>query len=114
MTLVSGLQKQAQIGKLEVLYISYTRWDLPAEAELSLLFEAIFSLSQLEDFTLDIGYCNFTEQHIKLLCKSWKEIAGGKQLKELRVVHLLRSRVSGINETAFTEKIAKDIITTKK
>ena len=113
-TLVSGLHRQAQIGKLEVLYISYTRWDLLAEAELSLLFEAIFSLPQLEDFTLDIGYCNFTEQHIKLLCKSWKEIAGGKQLKELRVVHLLRSRVSGINETAFTEKIAKDIVTTKK
>ena len=118
MALVSGLHKQAQVGKLELLDISSNKWELLTEAELTQLFQAIFSLPQLETFTLLISnICYFTEQHIQLLCKCWREIAGGKQLKKVRIVPTasIMLKQSGFKvDTVFTEKIAKELVTTDK
>ena len=77
-----SLHKLAQLEMLEVIYPIYF-----SSAVVRPLFEAVVSLSQLENFTLGIkllmwhsdDYC----PHAEVLYKVWKEKAGGKRFKGL-------------------------------
>ena len=78
-SLVNGLYKQARLGSLESLQVrdDIGKYD---EDDITQLFDAIVSLPQLENFTLDI---NSNDQHADILYKLWKNKAGGKRFKGL-------------------------------
>ena len=83
LNIVHGLHKQAEVGNLEELYLSYH----PQDGSTPEIFEAIFSLPQMEKLTLALwisGFCG--ERYLEMLERSWREKAGGKQLKKLIVL----------------------------
>ena len=83
LNIVHGLHKQAEVGNLEELYLSYH----PQDGSTPEIFEAIFSLPQIEKLTLALwisGFCG--ERYLEMLERSWREKAGGKQLKKLIVI----------------------------
>ena len=83
LNVVHGLHKQAEVGNLEELSLSYH----PQDGSTQETFEAIFSLPQMEKLTLALkisGFCG--ERYLAMLERSWREKAGGKQLKKLIVI----------------------------
>ena len=79
-SLIHALHKQAELGSLETLkFIDGCRYR--DRAVITPLFDAIVSLPQLENFTLDVGF-HCPDCHM-ILYNQWKEKAGGKRFKRL-------------------------------
>ena len=79
-SLVHALHKQAELGSLETLkFIDGCRYR--DGAVVTPLFDAIVSLPQLENFTLNVGF-HCPDCHM-ILYNQWKEKAGGKRFKRL-------------------------------
>ena len=105
-SLIRGLHKQAQVGSLETLTFNdgYMYRD---DAAVTPLFDAIVSLPQLENFTLDVGFHCY--DHHMMLYNQWKEKAGGKRFK--RLVY----RSAGLHsvppqERSLLQNIAQDFV----
>ena len=79
-SLVHALHKQAQFGSLETLKFN-DGCRYRDGAVVTPLFDAIVSLPQLENFTLDVGF-HCPDCHM-ILYNQWKEKAGGKRFKRL-------------------------------
>ena len=83
LNIVHGLHKQAEVGNLEELYLLYH----PKDGSTLEIFEAIFSLPQMEKLTLALWISRFCgERYLEMLERSWREKAGGKQLKKLIIL----------------------------
>ena len=80
---VCGISKQALLGSLLKLDISYNRLGEAPDAALQLLFEALVSLPQIESFVLVIHDNDFNRHHLDLLRKIWEERSRGKKFREL-------------------------------
>ena len=80
--LTAGLQGQAEVcGSLNTLDISYNQLSEAPSGELQEFMEAIFSLPQLPNFTMDIGSNGFKEEHLKLVHRAWEKNSSGEKLK---------------------------------
>ena len=112
LNLVEGLHKQAKVGRLETLDVSHNRLDVMPESELSALLEAVFSLPNLEDFTLNISSNSITEEHLKLMHKLWRERADGKPLKKL--ICCQSKPLTDDSELTLIEDMARDFVLSKQ
>lgn len=84
--LARGLQKQAAVGTLEYLDLSESsigEQPIISISEVEMLFDAIFSLPQLECFALVIADNFLDPEHFTMLHAAWRQKAGGKKLKHL-------------------------------
>lgn len=84
--LAHGLRKQAEVGTLEYLDVSGNNIGeqiLASISEVDMLFDAIFSLPQLEGFTLVIAENMLQSEHFTMLHDAWRRNAKGKKLKHL-------------------------------
>ena len=81
-----GLQKQAAVGTLEYLDVSESsigEQPIISIPEVEMLFDAIFSLPQLENLSLIIADNILEPEHFTMLHAAWRQKAGGKKLKHL-------------------------------
>ena len=84
--LAQGLRKQAAVGTLEYLDLSDNcigEQTVVSISDVEMLFDAIFSLPQMEGFTLVIKENMLVSQHFSMLHAAWRRKAGGKKLKHL-------------------------------
>ena len=105
LNLARGLYKQAEVGNLEELDLSYNKHSSTPE-----IFEAIFSLPQIEKLTLVINRNFIDESYLAMLERSWREKAGGKQLKKLIVPGLEHFVIRRIAKQTL-QGITKEFIT---
>ena len=80
---VCGINKQALLGSLLKLDISYNQLGEAPDAALQLLFEALVSLPQIKSFELQMNYNDFNKHHLDLLREIWEEHSGGKKFSKL-------------------------------
>ena len=100
-----GLRKQVRLESLEVLQVK--GWCI--DDQICQLFEAIVSLPQLENVTLDISLNRLNDRHMKTLYRLWKERAGGKRFKGL-VFSFTPSQLSSSQNITLFQSITRELV----